>query len=129
MDPSTLEWIGLGMTGFFALFMLVASVAPKLVGADVARGSMVKLGWDPRYTLMIGLIELGCTLLYLFPATSVLGAVLMMGLLGGAMATHLRSGSPLFSHTLFSIYLGLLMWGGLWLRDPSLAALFPLRLA
>lgn len=127
MNQSALEGIGVGMTAFFALFMLVASAAPKLVGAEVARGSMAKLGWHPRYTLMIGLIELGCTLLYILPATSVLGAVLMMGLLGGAMATHLRAGSPLFSHTLFSVYLGLLMWGGLWLRDPSLAAVFPLR--
>jgi hypothetical protein len=67
--------------------------------------------------------------LYLIPRTSVLGAVLTMALLGGAMATHIRVGSPLFSHTLFSIYLGLIMWGGLWLRDPALRALFPIRTA
>ncbi|HYI26669.1 MAG TPA: DoxX family protein, partial [Bradyrhizobium sp.] len=60
------------------------------------------------------------------PRTSVLGAVLMMGLLGGAMATQIRVGSPLFSHTLFSLYLGLFMWGGLWLRDPRVRALFPI---
>ena len=74
---------------------------------------------------MIGLIELACVVLYLIPRTSVLGAVLMMGLLGGAMATQIRAGSPLFSHILFSIYLGLFMWGGLWLRNERLRALFP----
>jgi hypothetical protein len=66
-------------------------------------------------------------LLYLFPKTSVLGAVLTMGLLGGAMATQIRVGNPLFSHILFSVYLGLFLWGGLWLRDPKLQAIFPWR--
>ncbi len=78
------------------------------------------------YAFMIGIIELTCLVLYLIPRTSVLGAVLMMGLLGGAMATQIRAGSPLFSHILFSIYLGLFMWGGLWLRDPRVRALFPI---
>ena len=66
-------------------------------------------------------------LLYLFPKTSVFGAVLTIGLLVGAMATQIRAGNPLFSHVLFSIYLGLFMWGGLWLRDPALRAIFPWR--
>ena len=66
-------------------------------------------------------------LLYLWPRTSILGAVLAMGLLGGAMATQIRVQNPLFSHVLFSIYLGLFMWGGLWLRDPALRALFPFK--
>ena len=88
---------------------------------------MSRLGWDPSFIVMIGAIELVCVLLYVFPRTSVLGAVLMTGLLGGAMATHVRVESPLFSHTLFSVYLGLFMWGGLWLRDPALRALFPWR--
>jgi hypothetical protein len=57
----------------------------------------------------------------------VLGAVLFMALFGGAMATQIRAGGPLFSHQLFSLYLGLIMWGGLWLRDPALRALFPFR--
>ena len=68
-------------------------------------------------------------ILYLIPRTSVMGAVLLMGLFGGAMATQIRAGSPLFSHQLFSIYLGLFMWGGLWLRDASLRAVFPFRRA
>jgi hypothetical protein len=69
-----------------------------------------------------------CTLLYAVPRTSVLGAILLTGLFGGAMATHLRVGSPLVSHLLFGLYLGLLMWGGLYLRDARLRALIPLRM-
>jgi hypothetical protein len=109
--------------------MLGASVAPKLLGMPIAEETMAQLGWPPGYALMIGFIELGCLVLYLIPRTSVLGAVLMMGLLGGAMATQIRAQSPLFSHILFSIYLGLFMWGGLWLRDPATRALFPYRKA
>jgi len=127
MNEKTMRITGWVLTGLFALFMLGASVAPKLANADVATDTMRQLGWPDGYVLMIGLIELGCLLLYLYRRTSVLGAVLMMGLLGGAMATQIRVGSPLFSHILFSIYLGLFMWGGLWLRDPALRALFPWR--
>jgi hypothetical protein len=117
---------GYVLTGLFAAFILIASVAPKLIGASVATDTMVALGWPPQHTLMIGLIELTCLILYLFPRTSLLGAVLMTGLLGGAMATQIRAGNPLFSHVLFSLYLGLFMWGGLWLRAPWLRAVFPL---
>jgi hypothetical protein len=127
MSEKTMRTAGWVLTGLYALFMLGASVAPKLIGASVATETMTALGWPDGYVLMIGLIELGCVLLYLFPKTSVLGAVLTMGLLGGAMATQIRVGNPLFSHVLFSIYLGLFMWGGLWLRDPSLRAIFPWR--
>jgi hypothetical protein len=109
----------------FALFMLGASVAPKLLGMAAATDTLSALGWDPGYSLMIGLFELAFVLLYLWPRTALLGAVLMTALLGGAMATHIRIGSPLLSHTLFSIYLALFMWGGLWLRSPALRALFP----
>jgi hypothetical protein len=123
--PATL-WTGRILTGLFALFMLGASIAPKLLNLPVTHETMAQLGWPPGYVLMIGLIELACLVLYLIPRTSLLGAVLMMGLLGGAMATQIRAGSPLFSHILFSIYLGLFMWGGLWLRDQRLRALFPI---
>ena len=88
---------------------------------------MQALSWPTGYVTMIGIIELTCVLLYVFPRTSVFGAVLTMGLLGGAIATQIRAGSPLFSHILFSLYLGLFMWGGLWLRDPALRAIFPWR--
>lgn len=120
-------WIGRGLTGVFAFFMLGASIAPKLLGADVAGDTLAALGWRPQAALPIGLVELGCLLLYLWPRTSVLGAVLTTALLGGAMATQVRVDAPLFSHALFSVYLGLVMWGGLWLRDPALRALYPWR--
>jgi len=127
--PTASLWTGRALTTLFALFMLGASIAPKLLGMPVAAETIEALGWSPRYVLMIGLFELTFLVLYLVPRTSVLGAVLMTALLGGAMATHIRVGSPLFSHTLFSIYLALFMWGGLWLRSPALRAVFPLMIA
>jgi len=127
MSERTMTITGWVLTGLYALFMLGASVTPKLAGMPVADETMAQLGWPAGYVLMIGLIELACVLLYLYPRTRVFGAVLTMGLLGGAMATQIRAGSPLFSHILFSIYLGLFMWGGLWLRDPALRAIFPWR--
>jgi hypothetical protein len=118
-------WTGRVLTALFALFMLGASIAPKLLGMPVAAETLTALGWPAGYVLMIGLFELTFLLLYLYPRTSVLGAVLMTALLGGAMATHIRVGSPLFSHVLFGIYLALFMWGGLWLRHPTLRSVFP----
>ena len=129
MKTSASVWVGRVMSGLFALFILGASAAPKLLGMPITDQIMSELGWPPGYVLPIGILELTLVLLYLYPRTSVLGAALFMGLLGGAMATHIRAGSPLFSHQLFSLYLGLFMWGGLWLRDPKLRALFPWRRA
>jgi hypothetical protein len=129
MKATPAVWIGRVLTALFALFMLGASAAPKLMGMPIAEETMAQLGWPPGHAFWIGVVELTCVLLYLFPRTSVLGAVLFMALYGGAMATHIRIGSPLFSHTLFSIYLALFMWGGLWLRDPALRAIFPWRRA
>ncbi len=126
-NGTTWLWAGRILTGLFALFMLGASIAPKLLHLPVAEDTLAELGWPAGYAFPIGLIELACLVLYLIPRTSVLGAILMMGLLGGAMATQIRAGSPLFSHVLFSLYLGLFMWGGLWLRAPDLRRLFPLR--
>jgi hypothetical protein len=126
MNTPAMLWTGRILTGLFALFMLGASVTPKLLHLPVAEETMARLGWPPGFAFTIGIIELACLALYLIPRTSVLGAVLMMGLLGGAMATQIRVGSPLFSHILFSLYLGLFMWGGLWLRNPRVRALFPI---
>ena len=127
MKATAIVWVGRVLSGLFALFMLGASAFPKLSGMPIADQIMHDLGWPPGYVLPIGLLELTLTLLYIYRPTSVLAAVLFMGLFGGAMATHIRAGSPLFSHQLFSIYLGLFMWGGLWLRDEKLRALFPWR--
>ncbi|MGX1787166.1 DoxX family protein [Bosea sp. NPDC055332] len=125
MNTNAALWTGRVLTGLFALFMLGASISPKLLRLPIAEETMAQLGWPAGYAFMIGLIELACLVLYLVPRTALLGAILMMGLLGGAMATQIRAGSPLFSHVLFSLYLGLFMWGGLWLRDRRLRALFP----
>ncbi len=127
MSPTAMTRTGYVLSGLFALFMLGASVAPKLLGLPVAEETMAALGWPPGHTLWIGVVELALTLLYLFPRTNLLGAVLLTGLMGGAMATQIRAGSPLFSHVLFGLYLGVVLWAGLWLRDARLRALFPVR--
>ena len=125
MQTRAMSWTGRVLSGVFVLFMLGASIAPKLLQMPVAEETMAQLGWPPGYTILNGCIELACVALYLLPRTRLLGAVLAMALLGGAMATQVRVDNPLFSHILFSVYLGLFMWGGLWLRDPRLRALFP----
>jgi hypothetical protein len=113
-------WI---MTALLLLFLLPASVAPKLMNASVAVDALVEIGWPTRYLLMLGLLELACLVLFVIPRTGLLGAIVMTGLLGGAMASHLRAGSPVLSHTLFGVYLGLFMWIALWLRDERLRSL------
>ena len=125
MSEVTLSRLGWVLSGLFALFMFGASVVPKLFGMPIAQETMAALGWPEAPVLLIGVLELVLTLMFLLPPTSVLGAVLMTALLGGAMVTQIRAGSPLFSHTLFSIYLGLAMWGGLILRDARVRAVFP----
>jgi hypothetical protein len=117
------------MSGLFVLFMIFGSITPKFLGMKAATDAMITLGWDTRYMLMIGLLEFGCVLLYLVPHTSIVGAVLMTALLGGAIASQLRADQPLLTHVLFGVYLGILMWGGLWLRDASLRNFILLRLA
>ena len=109
-------WI---MTALLLAFLLPASVAPKLMGAQVAAESLTAIGWPPGHLLGLGLLELLLALLFALPRTGPLGAVLFTGLLGGTIASHLRAGSPLASHTLFGIYLGVFMWVALYLRDPA----------
>lgn len=116
-------WI---LSGLMAAFLLFASVSPKLLNLEVARTAMTDIGWPPGYLLLIGIIELTCVVLYLIPRTALLGAILTMGLLGGAMASNMRAEMPWFSHTLFSLYLGIVMWAGLWLRDERIRKIFPL---
>ena len=114
------------MAGIAILFLLFDSVGKLVLVPEVVEGS-VQLGY-PEYTVrIIGMILLTCVLLYAVPRTSVLGAVLLTGYLGGAVATHFRVGSPLLTHTLFPIYLGALIWAGLILREDRLRSLFPLR--
>ncbi len=128
MGSKTTNRIGYGLSGLFVLFMLFDSLI-KLPPLDVVTATLTELGYpaSPALARGLGILALICTALYVYPRTSLLGAVLMTGYLGGAIATHLRLGSPIFSHLLFGVYLGLIMWGGLYLRDERLRALFPLR--
>ena len=121
-------WLGRVLSGFVILFLLFDG-AIKLVPWPVVTETMDRIGYGSSETLArsLGIITIVCTVLYAIPPTSILGAILLTGYLGGAMASHLRIGSPLFSHILFGFYLGLMVWGGLWLRDKSLRASIPFR--
>jgi hypothetical protein len=101
--------------------------AMKIAALPIVAETAPAIGWtaDPRFWQGIGLLLLAITALYAWPRTAVLGAVLLTGYLGGAVATHLRVGDPLFSHVLFGVYLGIALWGGLWLRDGRVRALLP----
>ena len=121
-------WLGRVLSGLVILFLLFDG-AIKLVPWPVVTETMDRIGYGSSETLArsLGIITIVCTVLYAVPPTSILGAILLTGYLGGAMASHLRIGSPLFSHILFGFYLGLMVWGGLWLRDKSLRASIPFR--
>ena len=116
------------MSGVVVLFLLFDG-AIKLVPLSVVTETMDKMGFGASDALArnLGIITIVCTLLYSVPPTSILGAILLTGYLGGAIASHVRIGSPLFTHTLFGLYLGLMLWGGLYLRDGNLRALLPFR--
>jgi DoxX-like family len=117
---------GYVLTAFVALFLTFDTVLKVLRLAPAVQGT-TELGYPAGTVLWIGMIELVCLALYLVPRTSVVGALLLTGYLGGAIATHVRVGSPLVSHTLFPIYVALMVWGGLYLREPRLRELLPLR--
>jgi hypothetical protein len=118
-------WLVSGLAiAFFAM-----DGAMKLANLPMVVEASAELGWpaDAGTIRMLAALLLGATLLYAVPRTAVLGAILLTGYLGGAVAAHVRVGSPLFTHSLFGVYLGVIVWGGLWLRDPRLRALIPLR--
>jgi hypothetical protein len=119
-------WIGRVMTTLFVLFMLMDS-SIKLVPLRPVVETLTRMELPVSMARPIGTIELVSLALFLWPRTAVLGAVLYTGIFGGAIASHWRLGDPLFSHTLFGVYLGALMWGGLWLRDERLRAIMPWR--
>jgi len=112
-----------------ALAFFAMDGAIKLFAQPMVAEASAPLGWptDPGTIYMLAALLLGSALLYAIPRTAVLGAILLTGYLGGAVATHVRVGDPLFTHTLFGVYIGIVVWGGLWFRDPRLRALIPLR--
>ena len=122
------RWVGRILSGLVILFLLFDG-AIKLVPWPIVTETMERMGYGSSDALMRGLgaITIVCTLLYAIPPTSILGAILLTGYLGGAIASHVRIDSPLFTHTLFGLYLGLMLWGGLWLRDRKLRRLIPFR--
>lgn len=118
-------WIGRIVSGLPALFLLVDG-AMKLVKPAVVVDATTKLGYSESSIIPIGILLIACTLLYLIPKTSVLGAILLTGYLGGAVATHARVGEAVFP-IVFPIIFGALLWLGLYLTDVRLRALIPLR--
>ena len=119
-------WAGRMVSGLAVLFLLFDSLIKVMKLAPAVEGTTA-LGYPATVVRGIGVIELICLILYVVPRTSVFGAILLTGYLGGAIATHVRVGSPLLTHTLFPIYVALLIWGGLFLRDDRLRTLIPLR--
>jgi hypothetical protein len=103
------------------VFKFIRPIPPQVLQ------SMNQLGIQTGLLTTIGILLLACTVLYVIPATSVLGAVLLTGYLGGAISVHVRVGNPLFGYVLFPVYVGALMWAGLYLREPRLLAMLPLR--
>jgi hypothetical protein len=108
------------------LFLLFDTIVKVLRLPPAVEGT-VRLGYPESVVLAIGIIELVCLVTYVIPRTSILGAILLTGYLGGAVATHVRIGSPLLSHTFFPIYVGALVWVALLLRDDRLRTLLPLQ--
>jgi hypothetical protein len=123
-------WTGRVLSGLVVAFLAFDAVIKLTASAEAVKGTG-DLGYAPSVLLPLGLIQVVCLVLYLVPRTAILGAVLWTGYLGGAIATHLRVGNPLVSHTLFPIYVAVFLWGGLFLRDARVKNLLvsPSRLA
>ena len=118
-------WAGRIISGLPALFLLMDG-AMKLFKPAFVVDATVKLGYPENVIIPIGVVLIICTILYLIPKTSVLGAILLTGYLGGAVATHVRTGESLFS-IVFPVIFGVMLWLALYLNDPRLRALLPLR--
>lgn len=125
-DVAPWRWrLGLGLSGIATLFFVVDAAGKLLQLEPVLKGT-VELGWPATALVPLGVLLLVGAMLYAIPRTSVLGAIYLTGFLGGAIATHYRIGSPLFTHVLFGAYVAAIMWSGLVLRYPALlAALAP----
>lgn len=112
------------LSGLVIAFLLF-DAGIKIAQLPIVGETAVQLGWpgDPGFWAGLGWLLLACTALYAWPRTAFLGAILLTAWIGGAVATHVRVGNPLFSHTLFGVYLALMLWAGLWLRSPALRLL------
>src|SRR5262245_39314737 len=126
MESKGALWTGRVLSGLVILFLAMDGII-KLVPIQPVTDSLKELGYptSDSFARFLGVVTLICTALYAWPRTALLGAVLLTGLMGGAIASHLRLGDPLFTHTLFGVYLGVLLWLGLWLRDKRLRQAMP----
>jgi hypothetical protein len=135
MNHTTLEggfvstkaiWLGRILSALAIVFFVMDGVM-KFVQPQVVIDATQQIGWpvDSMTLTTLGLLLLACTALYAFPRTAVLGAILLTGYLGGAVASHARNGDPLLTHDFFGVYLGLFVWGGLWFRDARIRSLIP----
>ena len=124
--PKWKLWAGRVFSAIAILFLLFDSVA-KLMKIAPVKQACLELGYPESLIVPIGALLLICTVVYLIPRTSIFGAVLLTGYLGGAVASQVRVGNPLFSQTLFPIYVGALIWVGLYLRDARLRVFSPLE--
>jgi len=122
MESKKTRWVGYVITGLVLLFLLFDSLGKLLEVAPVLEGS-ARLGYPESSIFGIGVVLLLCTVLFAIPRTSVYGAILLTGYLGGAVATHVRVGNPLLTHQLFPVYLGVLIWLALYLRNEKLRRL------
>jgi len=118
-------WTGRVISALPVLFLLMDGVM-KLFKPRVVVEATIQLGYPESVIVGLGIVLITCTVFYIIPTTSILGAILLTGYLGGAVATHVRVGEGLFP-VLFPVIVGVLVWGGLWLRDESVRTLIPLR--
>jgi hypothetical protein len=121
-NSKTTIWVGWILSVLPALLFIASAAAKFAKPAPVVEG-FSKLGYPEHLVLALGIVELSCALIYLIPRTCVLGAILLTGYIGGAIASHVRVGDPFYTH----IGIGVVVWLGLYLRDPRLRALIPLR--
>jgi amino acid transporter len=119
-------WTGRILSGLAILFLAFDGITKVMKAPAVVQAS-AQMGYPLRLIPVIGIVLLVCTAVYAIPRTSILGAVLLTGYLGGAVEAQLRAGNPLFAETLFPVYFSVLIWGGLFLRDRRLRALLPFR--
>ncbi|TVY09174.1 DoxX family protein [Paenibacillus cremeus] len=119
-------WTARVLSGLAVLFMLMDSIM-KLFKPSFVVESTVALGYQEHHIVLIGILGLVSTILYVIPSTSILGAVVLTGYFGGVMATHIRLDAPLFSNILFPVYLAVMLWGSLWLRNEQVRRLFSFR--
>ena len=121
-----LLWTGRIVSGLVTAFLLFDAIIHLLKPAPVVEG-FAKLGFPIRLAVPLGVVELVCILLYVIPRASILGAILLTGYLGGAVAIQLPTGNPFFGEVLFPVYVGIFLWGGIYLRDEQLRTLIPFR--